>query len=375
MKVAADPKQSSGLDMRIISADSHVVEPLDMWTQALGRRFGERIPHVLTEYNGQPGLFLATGRQVLKLKEKGGAVSDRHRDLSEAGFLPERRVAFQQAAGVEAEVLYGSYMLVIMQSPFRDALRASCEVFNDWLLEFCAHDARRLLPVVMIPLDDLAWAIGELERTVRRGARGICINCALPEAMTPYRDASYDPFWARAQELGVPVTLHSITGQLIDPFYPRTAREKEEAPGGLLALAYEAQAVLANDFIFGGILDRFPGLKLICSEFEISWLPYFTWKCDYMLKELHGKMSLPKLRRKPSEYMGTQIWHGYICDPMGPEVIRRLGHESILWGSDFPHVRSVGFETREALDDLFRGFDRAQVQELVAGTTAKIYGL
>lgn len=366
-------QEALGEDIPIFSADSHIMEPLDMWSSALGDRFGDKIPHVLDSYQGQNGIFLSTGRQVLKLKERGGAVADKHADLYEAGFKPEKRVEFQKAAGVAGEAIYGSYMLPILQNPHRDALRASCEVFNDWLAEFCSYDASRLLGVAMIPIDDVDWAIKELERMAKKNMRGACINCALPPEVTPYRDAKYDPFWARAQEMDFPITLHSITGQLIDPFYPDTQRQKEEAPAGLIKLAYEAQDVLANDFIFGGILDRFPKLKLICSEFEISWVPYFTWKSDHMMKEYQQKMDLPKLRQLPSEYMGTQIWHGYICDPMGPDVIRFMGPESIIWGSDFPHVRSVGFETREALEETFRGFEKADVRKLIYGNAAKVY--
>lgn len=359
----------------IISADSHVVEPLDMWRRALGSRFGDDIPHPLDEYRGEKGRFLSTGRQVLRLPEKGGAVSDDHRDLYESGFVPEKRVAFQKRANIRAETLYGSYMLVILQSPHRDALRASCQVFNDWLAEFCAHNPARLLGIGMVPIDDVNWAVAEIERIAKLGLRGACINVALPAEATPYRDPTYDAFWARAAEMNMPITLHSITGNLIDPFYPRNQREKEEAPGTLLALAYEAQATLANDFIFGGILDRHPQLQLICSEFEINWLPFFVWKTDFMAERYVRKMSLPTLKKKPSEYMGTQIWHGIIGDPMGTEAIKFVGADSILWGSDFPHVRSVALDTVESLEEQFKDFPEDVKRKLAGGNAARIFGI
>ena len=362
-------------DPTIISADSHVVEPLDLWRRALGNRFGDEIPHQLGEHKGEKGRFLFTGRQVLRLPERGGAVSDDHRDLYESGFIPEKRLSFQERAGIRAEVLYGSYMLVIMQSPHRAALRASCEVFNDWLAEFCSCDTGKLLGTGMIPIDDVDWAIRELERTAKKGLRGACINVALPPDAKPYRDAVYDPFWARAVALDMPLTLHSITGTIIDPFYPRTQREREEGPGTLLALSYEAQATLANDFIFGGILDRHPNLKLICSEFEINWVPFFCWKTDHMAARYVTKMSLPMLKKKPSEYMGTQIWHGVIGDPLTTQSINFLGTDMILWGSDFPHVRSVGLNTRESLNAQFAAFSAADRDKLVGGNVARLYDI
>lgn len=359
----------------IVSADSHVVEPLDMWRRALGDTFGDDIPHRLDTYNGEIGRFLYTGRQVLRLPEKGGAVAADHRDLFEAGFVPEKRIAFQVSAGIAAETLYGSYMLAILQSPHRAALRASCQVFNDWLAEFCSHDRTRLLGVGMVPIDDVDWACAEISRLAKAGLRGACINVSLPIDAKPYRDPVYDPFWARAAETNMPITLHSITGNIIDPFYPRDQREKEEAAGTLLALTYEAQATLANDFIFGGILDRHPGLKLICSEFEVNWVPFFSWKTDVMATRYTSKMSLPTLKRKPSEYMGAQIWHGIIGDPMGTEAIKYLGVDSILWGSDFPHVRSVGLDTQESVKQQFKDFSIADQKKLVGENVSQIYGL
>ncbi len=266
-------------------------------------------------------------------------------------------------------------MLVILQNPHRAALRASCQVFNDWLAEFCSQDGSRLLGIGMVPIDDVEWALAEIDRIAKAGLRGACINVAMPTDAKPYRDPTYDPFWARAAEMNMPITLHSITGTIIDPFYPRDQREKEEAPGTLLALTYEAQATLANDFIFGGILDRHPNLRLICSEFEINWVPFFSWKTDVMATRYSKKMSLPALKRKPSEYMGTQIWHGIIGDPLGIEAINYLGADSVLWGSDFPHVRSVGLETGESVKQQFKDLSRTDQKKLVGENAARIYGI
>ncbi|MBM3504561.1 MAG: amidohydrolase [Alphaproteobacteria bacterium] len=361
--------------MQIVSADSHIVEPLDMWSKVLGDRWGDRIPHVLKRHNGQDGHFLVTGKQVLKLPEKGGAVAEAHRDLYEAGFLPDKRVEFQKRAKITAETLYGSHMLIILQSPHRDALRASCEVFNDWLADYCAYDSKRLIGVGMVPIDDVAWGIREMERIVKKGLKGLCINVALAPELAPYRDRRYDPFWARAQEMNVPITLHSITGNIIDPFYPRNPREGEEAAGTLLGLYTEALATLANDFVFGGILDRFPRLKLIVSEFEIWWLPFFRFKTDQMTTTLSKKMNLPPLKKKPSEYWGSQIWAGVIGDPTLEDVVKRVGPETVLWGSDFPHVRSIGLDTHEVLARTFKDFSETDRERLVGGNIKHIYGL
>ena len=83
----------------------------------------------------------------------------------------------------------------------------------------------------------------------------------------------YDRFWAAAGETDTPITLHILTGRKLDPIafaYFQTEQEAGDNSALWVDLLNEIQLVLANDFIFGGILDRFPQLKVICSEFELS---------------------------------------------------------------------------------------------------------
>src|SRR5262245_28411420 len=96
----------------LISADSHVYEPRDLWWKVLGRQFGERTPRLLDAYQGQQGLFFYTGYQgcpVMRLREhlsrdtEAAAVEAAARGLEACGYDPAVRVQFQAAAGLAAE--------------------------------------------------------------------------------------------------------------------------------------------------------------------------------------------------------------------------------------------------------------------------------
>lgn len=358
---------------RVISADSHVMEPSDIYWKALGAKYSERTPRNIDEHRGIKGNFFFTGKQVLTLGE--GDKTQAEKGLRPAGFLPEKRVEFQVNAKVAAEVLYGTGFLIMMQSEDAEVLQASAQVFNDWLADFSGYDNKRLLGVGMIPTADPVWAAKELERIAKRGLIGACINLQGPVGGVPYRDRSYEPLWARAQEMDIPLTLHSITGRVPDPYHVYSQREKDEVVGNLLALGFEIQAALANDFIFGTILDRFPRLRLICSEFEIAWIPRFLWFIDQILVTRASRISLPPLKMKPSEYMRTRIWHGMIDDPFAAQVIAPIGPDRILWGSDFPHVRSIGLETQSRLKSLFADLTRPEQEKIVGGNVAALYRL
>src|SRR4029453_4781757 len=175
---------------------------------------------------------------------------------------------------------------------------ACAAVFNDWEAEFVSYNPARLIGVGVIPLYDIDWAVTELQRTLRKGLVTPLIPCQAPAGCPPYRERVYDRFWAAASAAGVPVTLHILTGRVLDPLIlartGQTPAESQANPGLWLELSHEIQTVLANDFIFGGLLDRFPGLKIVCSEFELSWVPGFMARLD-QIDTIAPRLLLSKL--------------------------------------------------------------------------------
>src|SRR5581483_3461085 len=234
---------------RVISADSHVIEPRDLWQKALGAKHGDATPGPRDSFNGVKGRYFFAGKQMLKIGEFD---DEQHRQgTHEAGFIPEVRVEFQKKAGIEAEILNATLMLLMMQGDDDRIVRDCAGVFNDWLIEFVSYDRKRLIGMSMIPLTDIDWAVRELERTAKAGLRGAMIQTVQPVRFPDYKDSRYDRFWAAAQEMAVPITLHSIGGRVPDPLHLHTKAEQENAPRTFLQLFYEAGEVLANEFIFG----------------------------------------------------------------------------------------------------------------------------
>jgi predicted TIM-barrel fold metal-dependent hydrolase len=358
---------------RLISADSHVMEPVDLWEKTLLAEFGDDTPRVLDGHLGKEGKFFNTGGQIM---EYGGSDRDSQKiGMQEAGWDPVVRVAFQEKAEVAAEVLNATFMLLIMRHPNYACLRACARVFNDWLAEFISHNPKRLLGIGMIPMDDVDWAIEELERCAKNGFRGVNIQLYSPPGSPPYRKPAYDPFWARAAEMDIPIQLHIITGRVPDPIHFHTPEEQQLSPQTQIAMFYEVTGVLVNEFIFGKILDRHPKLRVVCSEFELSWIPNFMWRLDHMQEAMAHRLVLPKLDMKASDYMRQRIWHGVIDDLYATETIEYLGADRVLWGSDFPHIRSIGLEARGHVAKAFEPFSAEDQSRLTGGNAAEVFNI
>ena len=359
---------------RLISADSHIFEPLDLWQRALGERFGESTPRPLSEHKGKKGRFFHTGRRVAAVADADAE----HRDAGHhrAGYEPEPRLRYQAEAGIAAELIYPTYMLLVMHNTNVACLKAAAEVYNDWLADYVSADPVRLIGVGVAPLVDVDWATTELERCARRGFKGVMVNCREPQGCPPYRDPSYDAFWARVCEMDLPVTLHSLTGWAPGGFQSQTDDAIGNAPGASLDVSYEIQLTMANDFVFGRIFDRFPDLKIVCSEFEFSWVPFFMWRLEQIQIAFAKRLNLAKLDlERAGDYVRTRVWHGWIDDGYGARVAHDVGIDRILWGSDFPHVRSVGLEARTAVAKMLDGLTADEQRKILGENTAGLYAL
>src|SRR5262249_47277255 len=189
---------------RIISADSHFMEPYDLWWNALGAKFGDRTPRLLDAYQGRQGTFFYSGnagRPVAAVRDRdpeteAAAAAADARGMEACGYDPVVRVRFQEAAGIAAEGLNPPRMLGIMRKPDAEVVQVCAQVYNDWAAEFVSYNPKRFVGVSVIRMNDVGWALKELARTLNKGLTNPMINCQAPTGCAPYRDAIYDQFWA-----------------------------------------------------------------------------------------------------------------------------------------------------------------------------------
>jgi uncharacterized protein len=360
----------------IISADSHVFEPGDLWSRALGSRFGDRVPHAVDRFDGHEGRFFFVGRpgEAAKMDElvDANAKDRRLEDLARAGSDPAYRLQLMAKDNIAAEVLNPTWGLWIPRIPDAAVRNACAEVYNDWIQEYCSQDLKRLLAVAMVPIIDVDWAVKELERVVKRGARGVMIGTSPIDGARPYRDPQYDRFWAAAEQAALPVTLHIVTGKVRDPFTYHGAREREDVPASFIELFQEAAPVLANEFIFGGIFDRFPGLKVFLSEYDASWLPILK----YRVNRIERFPAFDHLKKKPaSRYVEENVFAGIINDPLAAKLRSEIGVDRIMWGSDFPHPPCPYPNTTQNVERVLGDMSPEDRFKVVAGNVMKLYDI
>src|SRR5215475_14087510 len=204
----------------ILSSDSHVFEPPDLWQTRIDAAFRDRAPrmqridggdHVVVEADqvlSGIGLISNAGARF----EAPETISGRGRfeDVHRGGYDPEQHLADMRLDGVAGEVLYPSQGLFYFRVRDGALMSAIFRAYNDWLAEFCRTDPARLKGIAMINLDDVGDGVLELERAARLGLAGAMIS-ELPPEERRYDLPEYEPFWTAAAALGMPLSLHTAT--------------------------------------------------------------------------------------------------------------------------------------------------------------------
>jgi predicted TIM-barrel fold metal-dependent hydrolase len=366
----------------LISADSHVNEPGQLWVERIDRTFRERAPRVVENPPGhRPGAYMVVeGIPPIHLAQGMGAGKtpeelpkffrdSTYKDIRPGGWDPAERLKDMDIDGVTAEVIYTT--LGFRQFWLTDAAlqRACFRVYNDWLAEYCAYAPQRLAGLAMISLYDIAAAVQELQRCARQGLRGALIWASPPDDV-PYSSPRYDPFWAEAQELNLPISLHSITGH--GPESRLLVKEPIDRYVRSTVLSHEVQRSLTV-LIFSGVLERFPHLKLVSAENEVGWLTFFLQKLDQAQDE-YRYLYPTSLKLKPSDYFHRQVFATFIDDPVGVATRQFIGVDNIMWSSDYPHTVSTWPHSQDVVARDLQGVPEAETRKIVWENAARLYG-
>jgi predicted TIM-barrel fold metal-dependent hydrolase len=370
----------------LISSDSHIVEPPEIWQERMPASFGDRTPHVELEDDG--AWWYVDGRKTMSflgIQTGDRFVKDADELRTSALFEQVRRGAYDPAAflaenesdGVWGSVIYPSQGLVLYSIPSGDVVDAATRAYNDWIAEFCAHDPARLKGIAMLNVDDPDAAADELVRCREMGLSGGLITVAPPPWM-PFRSPAFDRFWATAQDLDMPIAMHVATDRA-DPRVGDAAFRldiKEVPPSVFVNKDYQIRQALA-DIILSGVFERFPKLKIGSVEHEVAWIPFFLTQMDYTYTDRPPRGDWHRFKDPgtlPSDFFPTNCFVSFQEDPVGLRERDVFGVGTLMWGSDYPHTESTFPRSREILAGILANVPKEDAERIVSRSAAELFG-
>ena len=348
----------------LFSCDSHINEPKTLWLDNLPTALKDK---ALQTKKDEKYFYVAGNGQNLMRMQIGDGVSGNEK-IGRYEIAP--RLKDMALDGVDAEIIFPTMGLLMSRLEDRDLEIASCQVYNDWLMSHFKDHLDIFVPAAILPVADIGDTIAELKRCMALGYTTSMIPAGLPASAPAYNNEAWDPLWEVASAAGHPFIVHSGTG---------VSTVNERGPGAAL-LNYMFAGRAAIDciayLVSGGGLDRFPKLTVATMEAGASYLNQLAELLDEIYPA-HLHYVRPKLNRKPSEIISQQVKAAFSHDRSAVRLRGVLGHETLMFATDYPHLEGSFPRTKEVIEENFGGLDitDSEMRDILGRTAARTFGL
>ncbi len=382
----------------IISADAHILEPPDIWQNWLPEKYQDRAPQLVKDRDGGDAWLFAgaTEPDPIGLTATPGMPWDQFRwtgvtyDEARPGcYNGAARLADMAEDGVDAEILFPPQRTIghFLGDEDDDLVLAGVEAYNNFLLEeFCAPDPTRLIGAAQIPSIGIDAAVDGVRKASARGFRTVVIS-NWPSGGESISDAD-DPFWAAAQDEGLPVCIHI---NMISRKARARARQAAAKAGGRqlygegkgragakaaagLSGVFSTVPSTIGQLIFTGVFDRFPDLHVCMVEIGVGWIPHFLEAMDDRYWRNRGWAGL-ELERPPASYWFSNMSGTFVRDDYALRNCHEIGVRNMMWSTDYPHHGNDWPYSRKVINETMAGLTPEDKHAIVCGNAVRIFGL
>jgi len=389
----------------IISVDDHVTESPTLFDRWLPAKYRDRAPRVerrlisresklmsglVEDPDGIPGDVWLFGKSAYVLRrpivilrdvettdETRGNEPVTYDEMHPACYDPSARLALMTDQHVEASLAFPTFprfcgQALSEQTTDDRAFGVACvQAYNNYIVEeWCGDSGGRLIPLQVVPLWDAQLAADEVRRNAARGVRAVAFSEIIGNLGFPsIHDGNWDPFFVACEETGTVICMHIGSSSMMMPM-PPGASEVISA-----TVAFFNSYVSIADFVFSGVLDRFPALKLAYSEGQAGWLPYAIERMDYAYRHHIWARDEVPLPETPSTYIRRNVFGCIFADRHAIENAHEIGIDNLMFEVDFPHTDSTYPHTFRHLEQQFAGVDADTTYRILRGNAIRLFQL
>jgi predicted TIM-barrel fold metal-dependent hydrolase len=389
---------------KIISVDDHVIEHADVWQDRLPAKYKDVGPRVIQmrghmsfvggnfSYepadDGDPCDWWVYEDKKIPQTRLSAAVGFPRDEVKVTGITyeemrpgcydPKARVDDMEINHVDASLCFPSFPRfcgqTFMEASDRDLAQLCVEAYNDWMVdEWCGDSDGRLIPLCIVPLWDAEMAAAEIHRNAARGVSAVTFSEIPPYLGLPSihdKDGYWEPFVAACAETNTAICMHIGSSSKM----PSTSADAPAAVGSTLTFN-NAMASL-TDWLFSGLLPKFPTLKIAYSEGQIGWIPYILERADKVWEDNRGWGGVAdKVPEPPSTYYFQHVFGCFFDDQHGLDSLDAVGVDNITFETDYPHSDSTWPHTKDVAQKLMGHLDDETVWKLVRGNAIRMLAL
>ena len=389
----------------IISVDDHIIEPPTLFQRWLPMKYQDQAPRVerrliskesklfnglVEDPDGDPGDVWLFGDSAYVLRrpilildgvetsaDMRGNEPVTYDEMHPACYDPKARLEVMTSQHVEASLAFPTFPRFCGQALSEQTTKdrafglACVEAYNNFIVEeWCGDSGGRHIPLPVVPLWDAQLAATEVRRNAARGARAVTFSEIVGHLGFPsIHDGAWDPFFAACEETGTVICMHIGSSSKMMPMPPG-------APDVVATtLQFSNSYASMADFIFSGVLDRFPGLKLAYSEGQAGWSPYAIERMDHAYLHHTWGHGETKMQELPSTYIRRNMYGCIFADRHAIEQAEQIGVDNLMFEVDFPHADGPYPHTLDHLAGQFEDIDPETTYKIVRGNAIRLFQL
>ena len=418
----------------VFDADSHVVEPLDLWNEYLDPEYRILGKQALWREEGANNSYLKINSKMYR--DTGNRNIPRHavwrpgmtwdsigeldpeidHGANEGSWDPQARLRDMNEMGVDQTFLYPTWFAEgfhLVQDP--DVAYALARAYNDWIADFCRAAPDRLFAAAMIPLQNMDFALEELDRVSKSTCfRGAFIRPMFIEERY-FTHPYYDPLWAALERLDITAAVHPTPGlwnpewtshgPFMEKINGRLGQTNFLSGGGggpfagggvgergvssiggaggatlghpvapILSYWLDNHLFVASTLIGFTVMERFPNMKVVVAHGKASWMEEVLEKMEASTRVI------PLVHHYPVRTDPEEMWEeGRVLLGFDAEerLIQELPHTfeaKVVWGSRYPHHdTTTAWDAIKTLADA--DVEESSIARMMGSNAAEQFGL
>lgn len=352
----------------VFSADDHISLAEDLFYERLPESMKDRAPRVM---NVDGGWVVGVADQAILVKEFIDVLTQ-YDPLpgSHTGDV-EARLAALDSEGVTKELAFPNSVLALFGWPDREVRELCFRIYNEHIAEVQETSNGRICGVGLVNWWDAEGTRRTINELKALGLKTFLMPLNpgkdLEKRPIDYASTGMDGVWEAIEEAGVPVSHH------IGESPPATPNQFNAVGIGMLQNVAPFRDVFGK-YVFGGILDRHPGLRVGWFEGGINWVPSTLQDAEHIAASFRHLSNL-EVQHEPRYYWENHMVASFMVDPLGLDLVDRIGVDRVMWSTDFPHNESTYGYSSQSLAAVVDAVGADKAADIVGGNIKRFLGL
>jgi len=379
----------------LISVDDHVLEPPDVWVSRVPAKDRDRAPHFEKDgalefwaYDGKRFTTSGLSAVVGKSKEEFSPEPLPYSEMRPGCYDAVARVEDMNEAGVLASLCFPTLPRfcgqLFWEASDKEFALTCVKAYNDWMIEeWCGSSPCRYIPLTLIPLWDPQLAVKEMERCAALGSTSFAFSenpepLGLPTIHD--KDGYWEPVMAAANDLGMVVSMHVGSSSTLPqichdaPFMANLTWGATRTSGTMLS------------WLFSGLFQRYPKLKIALSEGEAGWMPYFLERAEQVLDKQRywvqrgvtfmghagaGAVDLDTLNIR--QLFKDHVYGCMIEDAHAVASLGEIPEDNLMCETDYPHSDSTWPNCIKVVKGIIGHLPEETQYKILRGNAERLY--